>query len=145
MKGLKERRQNSGMTQAELAKKVGVSQSVISMLEREDIEAGEKMMAAINKAFGEPKTLKLVKNYAVIRKEAAGTKRSQTHRVLDYMRKNGSISQQEAISAFACYRLAAKIFELRHDGYIIKTEKVPFTNDYTSGYYAVYTLIGEGQ
>ena len=146
MKGLKERRQACGMTQADLAKAIGVSQTMVSILEREDVEAAERLSAKINKALGdEPKTMKLVKKYAVIREESAGKKRSQTQRVLDYMRQHGSISQQEAIEAFSCYRLAAKIFELRRDKYVIKTEKVPFTNNYTSGYYAVYTLVGEGQ
>ena len=142
MKGLKERRQACGMTQEELAKKIGVSQAVVSILEREDIEAGEKLSAAIDKAFGGGEKIKLIPTYTFTRKEEVGKKRSQTQRVLDYLTKHGSITQQEAISAFSCYRLAAKIFELRKAGLVIKTEKVPFANEFTNGYYAVYTLVG---
>lgn len=140
MNGLKEKRIAKGMTQTELANAVGVSQTVISMLEREDVEAGEELGAAIEHALD----TKMVWRWSTP-KENVGTKVSQTQRVLDYMRQHGSISQQEAIKAFSCYRLAAKIFELRRDKHIIKTERVPFRNEYTSGFYAVYRLVGEDQ
>ena len=121
------------MSQKELADKCGVSQTVISLLETCEIEPNGGLLSAITKALG-----------AQFEDERKGNKMSQTQRVLDYMRKHGSISQQEAINAFSCYRLAAKIFDLRQDGYIIKTEKKPFKNDYTTGYYAVYKLV-EGE
>lgn len=121
------------MSQKELADKCGVSQTVISLLETCEIEPQGRLLSAIAKALG-----------AEFDDEQKGKKMSQTQRVLDYMRKHGSISQQEAINAFSCYRLAAKIFDLRQDGYIIKTEKKPFKNDYTTGYYAVYKLV-EGE
>lgn len=133
MNGLKETRQAKGMSQKELADKCGVSQTVISLLETCEIEPQGRLLSAIAKALG-----------AEFDDEQKGKKMSQTQRVLDYMRKHGSISQQEAINAFSCYRLAAKIFDLRQDGYIIKTEKKPFKNDYTTGYYAVYKLV-EGE
>lgn len=141
MNGLKEKRTALGLTQAELAKAVGVSQSVISILEREDIEAGKKLSDALDKALGKPNTLRLIPTYTFTVKNGTGKKMTQTDRVLEFMRQHGSISQQEAINAFSCYRLAAKIFDLRKDGYTIKTEKVPFSNGYTSGFYAVYKLI----
>ena len=120
------------MSQKELADKCGVTQTVVSLLETCEIEPSGGLLSAINKALG-----------TEFEDERKGEKMSQTQRVLDYMRKHGSISQQEAISAFSCYRLAAKIFELRRDKYIIKTERVPFRNEYTSGFYAVYRLVGE--
>lgn len=129
---IKRARQAKGMSQKELAEKCGVTQTVISLLETCDIEPRDGLLSAITKALG-----------TEYEDEKKGEKMSQTQRVLDYMRKHGSISQQEAINAFACYRLAAKIFDLRRDGYIIKTEKKPFRNEYTSGFYAVYSLVGE--
>ena len=145
MKGLKERRVACGMTQDELAKAVGVSQVVISILEREDIEAGAGLGAAIDNTLDKPSWKEQSGAFLARKIEPSGKKTTQTQRVLDYLRKHGSITQQDAINAFSCYRLAAKIFDLRQDGYVIKTEKVPFANDYTNGYYAVYTLVGEGQ
>lgn len=119
------------MSQKELADKCGVSQTVISLLETCEIEPREGLLSAINKALG-----------LEYHDEQKGVKMTQTQRVLDYMCKHGSISQQEAIGAFSCYRLAAKIFELRKEGYVIETERVPFRNEYTDGYYAVYKLVG---
>lgn len=120
------------MSQKELAEKCGVTQTVISILETCDIEPKNGLLSAITKALG-----------TVFSDEQKGGKMTQKQRVLDYMRKHGSISQQEAINAFACYRLAAKIFELRRDGNTIKTKKVPFRNEFTNGYYAVYFLVEE--
>lgn len=132
MTGLKDARKKAGMSQKELADKCGVSQTVISLLETCEIEPREGLLSAINKALGT--------EYSDERK---GAKMTQTQRVLDYMERHGSISQQEAISAFSCYRLAAKIFELRRAGVEIITERVPFRNEYTDGYYAVYKLAGD--
>lgn len=131
MTGLKDARKHKGMSQKELADKCGVSQTVISLLETCEIEPKEGLLSAINKALG-----------VEYHDEKKGVKMTQTQRVLDYMVKHGSISQQEAIGAFSCYRLAAKIFELRKEGYVIETVRVPFRNEFTDGYYAVYKLVG---
>lgn len=45
-------------------------------------------------------------------------------RVLDYLRANGSITPLEALREFGCYRLGARIWDLRHDGHSISTEMV---------------------
>lgn len=44
---------------------------------------------------------------------------TQTEQVLMYMQKHGSISAAEAIENFGCYRLGARIYDLRHRGYRI--------------------------
>lgn len=132
MTGLKEARKGAGLSQKELADACGVTQTVISLLETCDIEPKEGLLSAINKALG--------LRYYDTRKD--GKKMTQTRRVLDYMERHGSITQQEAIEAFSCYRLAAKIFKLRKEGYVIETVRVPFRNEYTDGYYAVYKLVG---
>lgn len=44
---------------------------------------------------------------------------SQNDMILDYLQKNGSITQAEAISRFGCYRLGARIWELKQRGHKI--------------------------
>lgn len=47
---------------------------------------------------------------------------SQNEMILDYLRQNGSITQAEAISQFGCYRLGARIYDLKQRGHkVIKT------------------------
>lgn len=41
---------------------------------------------------------------------------SQVDRVQDYMKTHGSITQAEAIEAFGCYRLGARIADLKERG-----------------------------
>ena len=50
---------------------------------------------------------------------------SQNEMILDYLQKEGSITQAEAINRFGCYRLGARVWELKQRGHkIIKyTEK----------------------
>lgn len=127
MNGLKERRKAKGFSQADMAKAVGVSQTVISLLETCDIEPGTELRTAINRALGEPKGEK-------------GMKEKQVIKVLDYMRKHGGISQREAVD-FGCYRLSARIHDLRKMGYTIKTDNKGFRTEYGHGYYAVYSLV----
>lgn len=47
---------------------------------------------------------------------------SQNEMILEYLQKNGSITQAEAISQFGCYRLGARIYDLKQRGHkVIKT------------------------
>ena len=43
-------------------------------------------------------------------------------RVLDYLKTHGSITPLEALNELGCYRLGARIWDLRHDGHTIDTE-----------------------
>lgn len=61
---------------------------------------------------------------------------SQKSKILEYMEKHGSITQEEAIKAFRCFRLPARISELRKD-YNIETVMEP-NKDY--GQHARYFL-----
>ena len=45
--------------------------------------------------------------------------KSQKSMILDYMTEHGSITQAEAVEHFKCYRLSARIKELRDDYNII--------------------------
>ena len=49
---------------------------------------------------------------------------SDKNRVLDYLREHGSITPLEALNSFGCYRLGARVWDLRHDGHNITTEMV---------------------
>ena len=53
---------------------------------------------------------------------------SKKQLILDYLRKYGSITPDEArLFCRKCERLAARISELRADGYNIVTDKKPLT------------------
>ena len=54
--------------------------------------------------------------------------KTQAQEILRYMRKNGGITQAEAASKLGCYRLAARIYDLRGEGHDI----VSFTASETS-------------
>ena len=66
-------------------------------------------------------------------------KKTQKDMCLEYLEEYGSITPLEALSAFGCFRLSAIIFELREEGYVIRT-------DINEGEkkYAVYSLMREG-
>ena len=55
-------------------------------------------------------------------------KKTQNEQVLEYMRKYGGITQRDAAQALGCYRLGARIWELKHAGHDIKTENVTYKN-----------------
>lgn len=65
--------------------------------------------------------------------------KTQKDMCLEYLEEYGSITPLEALTAFGCFRLSAVIFELREEGYVIRT-------DINEGEkkYAVYTLMREG-
>lgn len=70
--------------------------------------------------------------------------RNQCAMILRFMRDFGGISQAQAIDEFGCYRLGARIWDLRHRGYSIKTEKRTKKNRYGKTVnYAVYLLEGD--
>lgn len=64
---------------------------------------------------------------------------TQNQRVLDFMQTHGSISQRDAV-AFGCYRLSARIHDLRKAGHKIKADTKYFKNEHGCGHYAVYRL-----
>lgn len=50
--------------------------------------------------------------------------KSQNDKVLNHLRKHGSITPLQALSRFGCFRLAARISNLRDAGTHIKTVMV---------------------
>lgn len=71
-------------------------------------------------------------------------KRTQADRVLDYIKKFGSITTLEAFRDLGVTRLSARIFELRDKGLNIDSTNVTSKNRYgESCTYAKYFLKGE--
>ena len=62
--------------------------------------------------------------------------KTQCEKVLDYMREKGSISSMEAFGYLRITRLSARIWDLRHQGYVI--ESVPTQG--ANGTYDKYVL-----
>lgn len=46
---------------------------------------------------------------------------TQADKILSYMKEHGEITQRDAVR-LGCYRLSARIADLRRDGYAIRTE-----------------------
>lgn len=53
--------------------------------------------------------------------ERTGTQKAE---ILSYLKAGGSLTPQDAWSLFGCTRLAARIYELRGDGYLFASHKV---------------------
>lgn len=49
---------------------------------------------------------------------------SGKEKILDYLKKNKSITQLQALNLFWDWRLSDKIYQLKKDGYIIISEKI---------------------
>lgn len=55
---------------------------------------------------------------------------TQCERILRHMQDYGSITQAEAVTEYGCYRLGARIFDLKSRGVAIKSETVTGKNRY---------------
>lgn len=56
------------------------------------------------------------------------SKQTQVQLVLDYIDEFGSITPLEAMRDIGCYRLSARIADIKKLGYPVKTELVPVLN-----------------
>lgn len=61
--------------------------------------------------------------------------KTQCDMTIEYLEKYGSITPLEALNAYGCLRLGARISDLRHDGYNIRTEIAKGEKNY-----AIYML-----
>lgn len=69
---------------------------------------------------------------------------TQCERILRHLQDYGSITQAEAVTEYGCYRLGARIWDLKAQGVPIRSETVTGKNRYgerTS--FAKYTLAGD--
>ncbi len=57
-------------------------------------------------------------------------KDSQCSKILRHMQDFGSITQAEAVTEYGCYRLAARIADLRKQGYSISSAPESTVNRY---------------
>lgn len=70
--------------------------------------------------------------------------KSQCDKILAYMQSGKGISQYEAAQKFGCYRLSARIFDLRDRGYEVSKQMVTKKNaEGNSVSFAVYRLVEE--
>jgi hypothetical protein len=63
---------------------------------------------------------------------------SQSDSILEFMRTKGSITPMVALNKFGCFRLAARISDLRRRGHLINSTIV----DRRGKRYAAYSLVG---
>lgn len=63
--------------------------------------------------------------------------KSQIDLILDHLRAGNSITPIEALERFGCFRLGARIWELRHAGFDIKDELVFKNGKHFSKYYLI--------
>ena len=63
---------------------------------------------------------------------------SQANAILDYMSKGNTITGIEALNLFGCFRLPARIADLKKVGHQIKSEMIKLTNGKRA---AQYTLL----
>jgi len=62
---------------------------------------------------------------------------SQNAMILNFLESGGSLTPIEALEKFQCFRLAARMNDLRKKGYVIETEILKDDNGKS---YAVYSL-----
>lgn len=68
-------------------------------------------------------------------------KTNQKIKIINYIKEFGSINPLEALQDLGCYRLATRIFELKAEGYEIKTYLKKYeTRMGEKKHYAVYYL-----
>lgn len=66
---------------------------------------------------------------------------TQSERIMQYLRENGSITQLDALREFGCMRLASRISDLKRDGVPIKRTMESAKNRYGEAVsYARYSL-----
>jgi hypothetical protein len=56
--------------------------------------------------------------------------------VLKHLKRHGTITPVQALNLYGCFRLAARVYELRARGFVIETEK----HDSPDANWAIYRL-----
>lgn len=70
--------------------------------------------------------------------------RSQNEKILNHLMTEGSITQAEAVEKYGCYRLPARIYDLKEQGHDIKTIRCVKKNEEGNVVqFAKYVLVGE--
>ncbi|MBR7150413.1 MAG: helix-turn-helix domain-containing protein [Oscillospiraceae bacterium] len=70
---------------------------------------------------------------------------TQADMILQFLQENGSITQAQAVEEFGCYRLGARIWDLKAAGHSIKRDFVTKKNRYGKAIsFAKYSLMDGG-
>lgn len=70
------------------------------------------------------------------------SKPTQVDRVIDYMKKFGSITTLDAFRDLGITRLSARIYEVKDRGYLVKTETITGKNRFgEKTHYFKYSLV----
>ena len=67
-------------------------------------------------------TLEQWERAEIFERENFSKKKTQCEMIIEYLQRFGEITPLEALSAIGCYRLSARIADLRADGYDITME-----------------------
>lgn len=62
---------------------------------------------------------------------------NQTTQIANYLQKGKTLTPIEALNKFGCFRLAARIADLRNDGMLIKTTIVKLKNKKQVAQYSI--------
>lgn len=65
---------------------------------------------------------------------------NQTELIMHFMRENGSINPLEALQHIGCFRLSARIHQLRKNGYQITSKRVTKNGRFGAVSFAEYHL-----
>lgn len=93
---------------------------------------------AITKDMGHASAI-INDKYDPIRKKCQAN--TQNLMILDWLIKHKTITQRQAAEEFNCFRLSARIKDLRDRGAEIETEMVPIKSKAGHSAYAKYTLL----
>lgn len=69
---------------------------------------------------------------------------NQTEMVLDYIQKNGSITPLEALHFLGCFRLGARVWEIRSSGIPVEKEMVEENGKRYAKYYMKKSRSADG-
>jgi len=62
---------------------------------------------------------------------------SQTKQIADYLNKGKKLTPIDALTKFGCFRLAARIADLRNDGMSIVTKTIKLDNNKQIAQYSI--------
>ena len=65
-------------------------------------------------------------------------KNNQKQRILEYLKNGNSLTPLDALQLFGCFRLSGRIWDLKRDGYDIKSTIIKDEN--TGKYYSKYWI-----
>ncbi len=69
---------------------------------------------------------------------------TQCERILRHLQDYGSITQAEAVTEYGCYRLGARIWDLKAQGVPIRSERVTGKNRYDEPVsFSKYSIVEE--